>query len=93
MNQTAPSSPRWNKRGIPRTGWTFLRVRDIGDRSGQCGMCDTAIRYAHIIVHPKFGELEVGCRCSEKLTKKRESVEDAEAKTVRARRGARRTQL
>lgn len=57
------------KHSIPRSGWTYDGdYHDLGSMIGNCEMCDRPIRYQHLINHPEFGELNVGCICAEKMS-------------------------
>jgi hypothetical protein len=59
---------KWNKPGIPHTGWSAIWIEDLGDPSGSCEMCDNTIRWVHYVKHPDYGELAVGCQCASKMT-------------------------
>ena len=61
-------SRRWNKPGIPHSGWSYIGVFDLGEPTGNCGMCNNSIRYVHTVNHAEYGELEVGVQCAEKMT-------------------------
>jgi hypothetical protein len=52
----------------PNRDWTLIDIEDLGDLVGECEYCDNDIRYVHELYHPKWGHLNVGCNCAEKLT-------------------------
>lgn len=59
----------WDKEGIPHKGWVNIDVIDNEDIHGQCEMCGKEdIRYAHIMTHPKYHNLSVGCVCAERMS-------------------------
>jgi hypothetical protein len=66
---------RWDKSGIPHKGWQFKRIEDPGGEGDcddityeQCDMCGKEkIRYVHILGHPDYGEIRVGCVCASKM--------------------------
>lgn len=52
----------------PDSGWEWVGYEDLGDLSGECEWCGTAIRYVFLVQHPKWPTLEVGEFCCDKLT-------------------------
>lgn len=52
----------------PNYGWTFVGYDDLGDLSGECEKCGTAIRHSFLIEHEKWGAMEVGEFCCDYLT-------------------------
>lgn len=60
---------RWDRKGLPHTGWSCAGMEDLGSADGQCEMCGKEeIRYVHFMRHPDIGEtLPVGCICAEKM--------------------------
>jgi hypothetical protein len=55
----------WKKRGIPHTGWKFVRTIDHGIACEQCEMCDQPhIRYIAELSHEDYTDLiRVGQDC------------------------------
>ena len=59
---------RWNKKGIPHRGWKFEYIEYYEDDYEQCEMCDKeGVRFIHILSHPEYGEIRVGCDCACKM--------------------------
>ena len=59
---------RWDKKGVPHKGWVFEDIVDYEDEYTQCEMCDKeGIRFVHILSHPEYGEIHVGCECASKM--------------------------
>ncbi len=52
----------------PKFGWEFCADEDLGDLTGTCENCGSAIRYVFTIHHPNWGTLEVGTICCDNLT-------------------------
>lgn len=52
----------------PKFGWDLLGCDDLGDLSGECEYCGTAIRHSFLISHPKWRPMEVGELCCDNLT-------------------------
>jgi hypothetical protein len=52
----------------PQHGWQYCSDEDLEDLVGTCENCGAAIRYVFIIHHEKWGTLEVGTYCCDKLT-------------------------
>lgn len=63
----ASVAPIWGG-GFPRRGWTSHLVQDLGDLSGSCEACGTAIRYVHHLSHPAHAGKAVGVECAGELT-------------------------
>ena len=63
------SSGKWTQLGVPRKGWQFQSMEDLGEPSETCEMCETqTIRYVHYMTHPDYeGVLGVGCVCAEHM--------------------------
>jgi hypothetical protein len=59
-------SPRWDRPGIPRKGWSCLDVEDHEEPDFQCELCGyPEVRFVHVMEHPEFpGPLLVGCVCA-----------------------------
>jgi hypothetical protein len=53
----------------PSSEWHLVSVDDLGELAENCDLCDTEIRYKHLIIHEKFGEMTVGSDCCDNLTK------------------------
>jgi hypothetical protein len=45
-----------------------MTEEDLGDLSGKCELCDTALRYEFHIEHPKWFPMIVGTDCCDRLT-------------------------
>lgn len=52
----------------PLVGWILHGVEDLGGPHGHCQRCNKEIRYVCAIHHEKWGTLEVGSDCCDKLT-------------------------
>jgi hypothetical protein len=52
----------------PSTGWSLLAHDDLGELSGECELCNTALRYEFHIEHPSWFSMIVGTDCCDKLT-------------------------
>lgn len=52
----------------PRTGWELESFNDAGEPCEECERCGTEIRYVFTISHPRWGILDVGEQCCERLT-------------------------
>lgn len=59
----------------PDTGWEYVGEDDLGDRVGNCELCDTAIRYVHYVQHEHWEQMGVGTDCCDALTGTREATE------------------
>lgn len=72
---TEASAPHWPTHArlgsLPRRGWVLEGVADLGGPLASCQACGyPAVRYVHSLTHPGSGDvLEVGCCCSEALTR------------------------
>jgi hypothetical protein len=57
----------WKKKGIPHTGWNFLRTVEHDGVTEKCEMCDQPhIRYVDELSHENYDDiLRVGQDCSE----------------------------
>lgn len=66
---------RWDKPDIPHKGWRYEGMEDLGEDAEdfeipyeQCEMCGKErIRYVHILSHPDYGEIRVGCDCASRM--------------------------
>lgn len=59
---------RWDKPGVPHTGWLFGGHVDHEESTEKCDMCGKLnIRYTHQVHHPEHESLWVGCECAEKM--------------------------
>jgi hypothetical protein len=54
----------WRSSGVPHRGWVCIDVEDLGEPEGNCDMCETEIRYVHVMRHPQSGDIRVGCICA-----------------------------
>jgi len=52
----------------PDSGWDYVGEDDLGDLSGTCDRCGTAIRYVFFVQHPRWEPLSVGTVCCDDLT-------------------------
>ncbi|WP_374568756.1 hypothetical protein [Ideonella sp.] len=52
----------------PKFGWQFVGYDDLGDLSGKCELCGTAIRHSFLVAHEKWRAMEVGEVCCDNLT-------------------------
>ena len=58
------------KHGIipPKTGWTYEEEYDTEDYGAeQCELCGRDLRYVHVLRHPDWGFIMVGCECANNL--------------------------
>ena len=56
---------KWTQPGIPHKGWTCVDIEDLGSPDHVCEMCELAdVRYVHVMEHPAYGALRVGCICA-----------------------------
>jgi hypothetical protein len=60
---------------MPRNGWSWIGVDDLGDLDGSCELCGAAIRYVYAIEHASWGAMAVGTNCCDKLTQTNEASE------------------
>jgi hypothetical protein len=70
----------------PFTNWAYVDIEDLDGLDGNCELCSTEIRYVHNLVHPKWGNLAVGCECADlltNLTTASERQKEAEARVRR----------
>ena len=59
---------RWDQPGIPHRGWTYIDVEDVFPVLEECEMCGyPELRYVHILRHPEYGTIRVGCVCAKAL--------------------------
>jgi len=67
----------WNKKNVPHKNWTNITVDDLGKGNYiQCEMCGKeGIRYAHVMGHQNYKNLNVGGVCAEKMCKEYSSIE------------------
>jgi hypothetical protein len=52
----------------PKFGWTFIGCDDLGDLTGECDYCGTAIRHSFLVQHAQWRAMEVGEFCCDNLT-------------------------
>jgi hypothetical protein len=56
---------KWTQPGIPQKGWTCVDIEDLSSPDHVCEMCEVQdVRYVHLMEHPDYGELRVGCICA-----------------------------
>ena len=53
---------------MPKHGWEFIEMEDLGDLIGECEFCFNQLRYSFTIFHEKWGYLNVGTGCCDNLT-------------------------
>jgi len=59
------STGKWKDASVPKDGWTCVEIEDLGEVAATCEMCEREhIRFVHTMVHPAYGELDVGCICA-----------------------------
>jgi hypothetical protein len=60
---------KWGRDGAPTTGWSFVAMEELPDRTLTCEMCERIrIRLIHELRHPDYPvTLRVGCCCAEKM--------------------------
>ena len=52
----------------PKTGWIYEEEYDTEDYGAeQCELCGTYLRYVHVLRHPDWGFIMVGCECANNL--------------------------
>jgi hypothetical protein len=60
-----PGAGKWREPGVPHKGWQCIGIEDLEEPCHLCQMCEVQIvRYVHTMLHPDYGELEVGCICA-----------------------------
>ncbi|MBW8337090.1 HNH endonuclease [Stutzerimonas stutzeri] len=59
----------------PSSGWVYAGEDDLGDLTGTCELCSSAIRYVHHIQHPHWEPMGVGTVCCDNLTGTQEAAE------------------
>ncbi|OIN56385.1 HNH endonuclease [Arsenicibacter rosenii] len=52
----------------PQFGWEYIGDEDLEDLIGTCENCGSSVRYIFVIYHEKWGTIEVGTYCCDKLT-------------------------
>lgn len=60
---------------IPDSDWEFVSCYDEGELSAECEYCGNKMRYVHILYHPNWGYIQVGCKCADKLTESNDGSE------------------
>lgn len=60
---------------MPRFGWEYIGMEDLGSLVGRCDNCDSQLRYQHTVYHPSIGFLYVGATCADSLTESQEASE------------------
>lgn len=56
---------KWAQRGVPHRGWTCVDIEDVDHPDHLCEMCEVMhVRYVHIMEHPNYETLRVGCICA-----------------------------
>lgn len=61
---------KWDDVTFPQEGWTYAAPKDCGEYgSSICEVCESErIRYAHLVIHPKFADgLWAGLECASRL--------------------------
>ncbi len=57
----------------PTIGWSFVGVEDLASLKGYCSYCMRPVRYMFFIHHVKWGYLNVGRICCDRLTQSMEA--------------------
>jgi len=52
----------------PSKDWVLIGHDDLGGLDGECEQCGQALRYAHMVFHPKWWAMVVGEKCCDDLT-------------------------
>lgn len=60
---------------MPKFGWEYIGMEDLGNLVRRCDNCDSQLRYQHTVYHPSVGYLYVGATCADKLTESQEASE------------------
>ena len=60
---------------MPKFGWEYIGMEDLGNLVGRCDYCDSQLRYQHTVYHPSVGYLYVGATCANSLTESQEASE------------------
>jgi hypothetical protein len=71
----------WDREDFPKSGWGCLGVTDYGRGNLQlCPACEAArFRYGHLLRHPGWGDVMVGCDCAGLLEGSTEGARQREA--------------
>lgn len=70
---------------MPQADWTLLGSDDLGGLYGNCESCGTELRYIFAITHPKWGTMEVGTDCCDRLTLTTKASEQQKVREARGR--------
>jgi len=52
----------------PSFGWECLGEHDLGDLTGNCEYCGTALRFEYFVQHPNWEPMTVGANCCDNLS-------------------------
>ena len=64
----------------PKFGWSLDGCDDLGELSGRCDCCGTALRHLFLISHPNWNTMEVGAQCCDNLTDTHEASNHMESR-------------
>ena len=60
---------------MPKSGWQFIGVDDLGTVADECDWCSKGIRYVYAITHEDWGAMAVGTDCCDTLTSSTQASE------------------
>jgi hypothetical protein len=65
MSEGGIGSGKWAQPGVPHHGWECVHIEDLGEPAHTCEMCEVmVVRYVHMMEHPNYESLAVGCICA-----------------------------
>lgn len=71
---------------MPKDGWIYDEEYDTEDYGAeQCQLCNTDLRYVHVLHHPNWGMIMVGCECAQSLLSCAIAEENRKERTSRLR--------
>lgn len=74
------STGLWRRNDVPHKGWVRVDMRDLGEPTETCEMCEVQlIRFVHIMHHSDYPRnLEVGCICAGNMSEDMEGARQDE---------------
>jgi len=80
MDERTRATGKWSQAGVPHKGWSCLDIKDVGEPSATCEMCETQkIRYVHTMTHPDYpDQLGCGCDCAGRMEENYEGAKQRE---------------